>query len=167
MSNERTRASIAANINLIRAIAVPEPQPADVLKASQAGLNLLETFLQNIAEIAEQGRPELVIAEAPELSEAAIRDLFAKPAQVAQPVPEGYAQKLADELSRLCAASTEGKFFDKVTDNIATIVLALNAYNPKPEPGDGSLMSQPREGTKPFKGPVTETGQYRTPENGA
>src|SRR6266704_928139 len=38
--------------------------------------------------------------------------------------PQGMLE-LADELQRLCCAETEGKFFDCVTDNISTIILAL------------------------------------------
>lgn len=163
MSIEQRRASISANINEIRKAVPPQPQKANV--AAQAALNLLEMFLNDMAEMGEASKPQVMLQEVkpPELSEDAIRNVFSKPAQVADPLPQGATQKLATELTQLCAAETEGKFFDKVTDNIATIVLALNAYNPPP----ASLMETPREGTKPFKGPVSETGEYRTPENGA
>ena len=148
--NERIRAAIVANVNLIRIAAIPDPKPADAMKAVQAGLNLLETLLQNIADIAEAHRPQVALAEgtAEELTEDAIMRHF-------NPPPEGQAQKLSKELASLCYSETEGKFFDRVTDSITLICAALDAYNPpsKPEPGDGSLMSQPKEGTKPFRAP--------------
>lgn len=150
--SERERAGIAANVNLIRE-SLPK-DPPQIYKAALAGLNLLETFLQNIADIAEANRPQVMLAEVqPELTAETIIAHFAS-----KPDPEGQAQKLSKELADLCFAETEGKSFDRVTDNITLICAALDAYIPpkkKPEPGDGSLMAEPREGTKPFRSPAS------------
>ena len=149
--SEQERAGIAANVNLIRE-SLPK-DPPQIHKAALAGLNLLETFLQNIADIAEANRPQVMLAEgtAEELTEDAIMRHF-------NPPPEGQAQKLSKELADLCFAETEGKFFDRVTDNITLICAALDAYIPpkKPETGDGSLMAEPKEGTKPFRSPASD-----------
>jgi hypothetical protein len=57
---------------------------------------------------------------------------FLKDCQFERAEPSSAQLSLADELQRLCCAETEGKFFDRVTDNIDNILFALRS-SPSPE----------------------------------
>lgn len=141
-------------------IAVAEREPELDENSIRAAFDRCEKPAEDLSPISEEARRELdAMRRDPKVQDQKLDEMLrlnvVNPGWVytgmedQQPGPH---QALADRLARLCCAETEGQFFNVVTDNITTIIKALEAYE-RPLPLPKGLLNTPKEGTQPFKAP--------------
>lgn len=132
MSNEDQRADISVLVGIISR-SMPPDMPKPLKAITDASLSLLAGFLTNISIIAENHKPQVMLSEQPELSEAAVLQSF-------KDTIASYSEK---ELADL---------------GLQIVKDELSGYEAiRGEPG---LMDKPAPGTKPFKAPDAPLPPY-------